>query len=110
MNEKRLKYTHFRHYWLVTMAVFFALQYYWITKLSHSCVVPNVKNHTKAFKQIRPKVFNELETISFLVCSIGTHEEDQLYLQAIRKISFRSKVKINANIFPHETCLDSVRR
>ena len=108
MNEKRLNKTHFRQYWLVTLTVFFALQYYWITKLSHSCIVSNVKNHTKALKKIKPKLYNELEPLTFLVCSIGTHEEDQLYLQAIRKINVRSKTEISAVIFPYETCLNSV--
>ena len=108
MSEKRLNNNHFRQYWLVTVTVFCLLQYYWITRLSHSCIVWNTDNLKKGSAINKLTTYEKLDKIIFLVCSTGTQEEDQLYAQAIRRLNIDSKVATSAVIFPYETCLDSV--
>ena len=108
MSEKRLNNIHFRQYWLVTVTVLCLLQYYWITRLSQSCIVSNIENLKKDSAINKLTTSEKLDKIIFLVCSIGTQEEDQLYAQAIRRLNIDSKVPTSAVIFPYETCLDSV--
>ena len=108
MSEKRLKNIYFRQYWLVTVTVFCLLQYYWITRLSQTCIVSNTENLKKGSALNKLTTYENFDKIIFLVCSIGTQEEDQLYAQAIRRLNIDSKVPTSAVIFPYETCLDSV--